>query len=102
MNTSKFKGWVHDRIGWPQDQTGAWHIAQDFSDAYCKEIVGEDRIVLPRKTLWLKKGDHHRLDCEALQVFLAFLKGVPLLPPPPDDDDDAGSSLADLAKKLNG
>ncbi len=81
-----FKAWVHDRLGWPQDQPGAWHLPNDIDEDYCKQIVAEQRMRLPSgRVHWVMAGRHnHYLDCEALQVFLAHVEGVrnlkPLIP----------------------
>lgn len=85
-----FKGWVHDRLGWPQDQAGAWHLpgrAEDGEFApgtedYCKQIVGEQRMRLPSgRVQWIRTGENHYLDCEALQALLAQLENIRGLKP---------------------
>lgn len=82
-----FKGWLHERLAWPQDQTGSWHIPvkteDKFEDDYCRQLVAEHRVKLPSgRTKWLRvHQDNHYLDCEYLQVFLAFLFRVGDLSP---------------------
>lgn len=85
-----FKTWVHDRIKWPQDQPGAWHLPREIGEDYCRQIVAEQRMRLPSgKVTWVKRGVNDFLDCEALQVLLAHIEGVRYLkpedqtPPPP-------------------
>lgn len=83
IDDKHFKGWVHDRIGWPQDQPGAWHLPSGMDEDYCKQLVAEQRMRLPSgRVQWLKVGkDNHYLDCEALQAFLAHVEGVRNLRP---------------------
>lgn len=87
LDAAYFKSWVHDRIVWPQDQPGAWHVPGDIDEEYCRQIVAEQRIRLPSgRTQWVRASkDNHYLDCEALQVFLAHIEGVRNLhrPAPP-------------------
>lgn len=84
------KAWVQDRFAWPQDQAGAWHIPGRAADGefppgteeYCKQLVGEARMRLPSgRAQWVRTGENHFLDCEALQVFLAHIEGVRHLRP---------------------
>jgi phage terminase large subunit GpA-like protein len=88
-----FKAWVHDRIGWPQDQPGAWHLPSDIDEDYCKQVVAEQRMRLPSgRVQWMRvHKDNHFLDCEWQQVFLAHVAGVKHLRP---IVDDAGSAPA--------
>lgn len=84
-----FKGWVHDRLRWPQDQPGSWHLFKGIDDDYCRQLVGEQRMRLPSgKVHWVKTGVNDWLDAEALQVLLAHIENVRYLkhddgkPPP--------------------
>lgn len=78
LDAGYFKAWVHDRVGWPQDQPGAWHLPRDIDEDYCKQIVAEQRMRLPSgRAQWVRTSkDNHYLDCEAMQVFLAHVEGV--------------------------
>lgn len=77
-----FKGWVHDRVKWPQDQPGAWHLARKVGADYCRQLVNEQRMNLPSgKKMWVKSGTNDFLDCEALQVLLAHIMNVRYLKP---------------------
>ena len=79
-----FKTWVHERITWPQDQVGSWHIPQDLAEDkvkgvdFAKQITAEHKIRLAsNRTKWIKvRVDNHYLDCEYLQAFLAHLLRV--------------------------
>lgn len=90
VDTAYFKAWVHDRLVWPQEQPGAWHLPGQMpsgewpsgSEDYAKQIVGESRLRLPSgRTQWVRTGENHFLDCEALQAFLAHVEGVRNLQP---------------------
>lgn len=77
-----FKGWVHDRIKYPQDQPGAWHLGRGVGDDYCRQLVAEQRMRLPSGvTDWVKSGVNDFLDAEALQSLLAHIEGVRFLKP---------------------
>lgn len=80
-----FKGWVHDRTRWPQDQPGAWHLGKGVGDDYARQIIGEQRMRLPSGHVqWVRSGTNDYLDAEALQVLLAHLEGVRYLKPTDD------------------
>jgi phage terminase large subunit GpA-like protein len=78
-----FKGWVHDRVRWPQGQPGAWHLPRGVGEDYCRQLVGESRMRLASgKTVWVKRSTNDMLDAEAIQVLLANMHGVKNLQPP--------------------
>lgn len=77
-----FKGWVHDRIPWPQDQSGSWHLPMMIGEDYCRQLVGEQRMRLASgKNHWVKTSCNDFLDAEALQALLAHIEGVRYLKP---------------------
>jgi len=80
IDHSHYKSKVHDAIGRSDDQNDAprlWHICSAFSDTYCKEVVGESRIVLPSGRMkWHRTRANHALDCEYMQYALADILGV--------------------------
>lgn len=77
VRTNQFKGWVHDRMAWPLDAANRWVMADDTPEEYVKQLLGEYRVKKPDGSeVWHVRGANHWLDCEALQVFLAYLKGV--------------------------
>jgi phage terminase large subunit GpA-like protein len=75
IDTDYFKSWLHERIRWPTDAAGAWHLPYDVSDDFCKQITSEARIRLPSgRVQWMQKSkENHYLDCEALQAAAAHL-----------------------------
>lgn len=101
LDHSYFKSWVHDRLLWPQDQPGAWHLPVDVPDDYCRQLVAEQRMRLPSGGVqWVKSGVNDYLDCEALQAFLAHVEGIRTLRP--DSVPSTESTLEELGRSLNG
>ncbi|MDQ0422300.1 phage terminase large subunit GpA-like protein [Peteryoungia aggregata LMG 23059] len=69
LDTDYFKSWVQQRVRWLDDQPGAWHLPEDITEDYCRQIVSEARTRAPGgKVKWVQKArDNHYLDCEAMQ-----------------------------------
>lgn len=84
LDTDYFKSWVHERIRWPADKTGAWYLPSDTTDDYCKQVVAEARVKKPTgQPEWVARSrENHFLDCEALQAALAHLLNVHLISAP--------------------
>jgi len=78
LDTDHWKSWVHERLRWPDDQAGAWHLPADVDDDYCKQVVSESRRKLPSgRVRWEEKSRHnHYLDCEAMQAAAAYMLNV--------------------------
>lgn len=95
-----FKGWVHDRLNYPETEPGGWLLPRAVGEDYCKQVVGEQRMkTAAGRVIWVKRGANDWLDAEAMQVFLAHIEGVRNILPPSDDDPDEG--LAAVARSLN-
>jgi phage terminase large subunit GpA-like protein len=78
INTDWCKLWVHERIRWPSDQPGAFHLASDTSDDYCLQLVSEARIRKPSgRAVWVAQSrSNHYLDCEAMAYAAGYLLNV--------------------------
>jgi len=78
VDTGYFKGLVHSRIDWPQDQPGAWHLPADIIDDYAKQLIAESKITLPSgKISWVRHDrENHALDCEAYAAAAARMLGI--------------------------
>jgi phage terminase large subunit GpA-like protein len=78
VDTGYFKGLVHSRIDWPQDQPGAWHLPADVSEEYARQVVAESKITLPSgKVVWKRHDrENHALDCEVYAAAAARMLGV--------------------------
>lgn len=74
VNTDYFKRWIHERIEREPGLPGGFHLPEDVSDDYCKQLVSEARIVKPSgKVVWQRIfKDNHYFDCEVLQVAGAY------------------------------
>jgi phage terminase large subunit GpA-like protein len=75
LDTDYFKSWVHERIRWPTDAPGGWHLPYDITDDYCQQITSEARIRRPSgQVRWMPKSkENHFLDCESMQAAAAHL-----------------------------
>ncbi len=78
LDTDYWKSWVHERLQYPDDKPGAWHLYEDAPDDYCKQIVSEARVVSDSgKAVWLVRSrENHFLDCEALQAAASWLMNM--------------------------
>lgn len=94
LNTDYLKSWVQQRLDWPEDQPGGFHISIDATEDYCKQLVSEARVVKPSgHSTWVKvRRDNHYLDCEALAHAGAELLKVGLLKEGPPPQGKAPSS----------
>lgn len=75
LDTDHWKSWVHERIRWPGDQPGAWHLPHDIDDDYCRQIIAEARVRRPSgRHQWVQRSkENHFLDLEAMQAAAAYL-----------------------------
>jgi phage terminase large subunit GpA-like protein len=89
LDTDHWKQWVHERIRWREDKPGAWLLPKGMDDDYCKQVVGEARVVDPKgKPEWIERGrSHDYLDCEAMQAAAGYMLNVQRVPLPKRDDD---------------
>jgi phage terminase large subunit GpA-like protein len=78
LDPDHFKSWVHERLEWPSDKPGAWHLYEGVSEDYCKQIVSEVRVVAPSgKAAWVQRSrENHFLDCEALQAAASWVMNM--------------------------
>lgn len=78
LDVNFFKSWVHARVRWPVDAPGGWHLYQDITEDYCRQIVSEARVKKPGGGFaWVEKSrNNHFLDCEALAYAAAYMAGV--------------------------
>lgn len=78
LDTDYFKRFVHERLRWPVTESGAFHLPEDVSDDYLKQLVSEARIRRPGgKPKWVRRfKDNHYFDCEAMNAAAAWFLGV--------------------------
>lgn len=85
LDTDFFKTWLHARFDWPEDKPGGFHLCQDATDDYCKQLASEAKKVDPEtgRTEWVRvRKDNHYFDCEVLNVASAHILQMHLLRPP--------------------
>jgi phage terminase large subunit GpA-like protein len=82
LDTDYFKARVFERIRWPHDQPGAWHLPHDASEDYCRQIVSEARVRLASgRVKWVRRSkENHFLDLEAMQCAAAHLINAGRIP----------------------
>lgn len=78
LDTDHWKSFVHERLAWPLDQSGAFHLHQDIDEDYCRQLVAEVRVVTDSgKPQWVVKStSNHFLDCEAMNAAAAYMLNV--------------------------
>ncbi len=77
IDTDYFKSFVYSRFEWPLDQPGRWHLPENVTEEYLKQVTGESRVVKPSGAVtWVKIRDNHLLDCEAYNVLAAHIMQV--------------------------
>jgi phage terminase large subunit GpA-like protein len=82
LDSDYFKSRVFERIRWPSDQPGAWHLPHDASEDFCRQIVSEARVRLASgRVKWVRRSkENHYLDCEAMQCAAAHLINAGRIP----------------------
>ena len=78
LDTDHWKSWVHERLRWPDDRIGGWHVFKGVDDDYCHQLVSEARLKHPTgKIEWVQRSRaNHFLDCEAMQAAAGYLLNV--------------------------
>jgi phage terminase large subunit GpA-like protein len=74
LDTDHWKSWVHERLRYPADKLGAWHLHEETPDEFCQQIVSEARVTSPTgQPVWVQRSrENHFLDCEALAAAAGF------------------------------
>jgi phage terminase large subunit GpA-like protein len=75
LDTDRWKSFVHEKVKWPDDSPGAWHLFADVSDDYCRQIVSESRVIHESgRVEWVRRNkENHFLDCEAMQGAASYM-----------------------------
>lgn len=97
LDTDHWKQWVHERIRWDVEQSGAWHLPGDITDDYCMQMVSEARIrTASGQPKWVQRAkDNHFFDCEAMQAAAgSMINAIHLR-----DAEDARIMRGNMAKK---
>jgi phage terminase large subunit GpA-like protein len=82
LDTDHWKSWVHERLRWPEDHIGGWHVFNGIDDDYCHQLVSEARLKQPTgRVEWVQRSrDNHFFDCEAMQAAAGYLLNVQRIP----------------------
>jgi len=82
LDTDHWKSWVHERLRWPDDHIGGWHVFRGVDDDYCHQLVSEARLKKPTGQVeWVQRSrDNHFFDCEAMQAAAGYLLNVQRIP----------------------
>jgi phage terminase large subunit GpA-like protein len=82
LDTDHWKSWVHERLRWPEDHIGGWHVFNGVDDDYCHQLVSEARLKQPTgRVEWVQRSrDNHFFDCEAMQAAAGYLLNVQRIP----------------------
>ena len=82
LDTDHWKSWVHERLRWPEDKIGGWHVPRGVDDDYCHQLVSEARLKQPTgRVEWVQRSRHnHFFDCEAMQAAAGYLLNVQRIP----------------------
>lgn len=94
INTDFFKRWIHARVRWPLDKSGGWHLHQQTTEDYCKQIVAEQLVMKASGRMSWKQvaRSNHYLDCEVNATCAGLSIGVHKLLPavlPVESDNSA-------------
>lgn len=78
LDSGYWKGFVQERLRWPVDQPGAFHLSQDATDDYCQALVSEAPVRKPGGGwIWVPRTrNNHFLDCEAMAAAAGYLAGA--------------------------
>lgn len=78
LDSDHWKSWVHERLMWPLDKPGAWHINRDATEDYFRQLVSEVRVRSPTLApIWIERGrSHDYLDAEAIAAAAGFMLNV--------------------------
>lgn len=85
LDSDHLKTWLHSRINWPADaELGRWTLPEDTSEDYCDQMASEH--VLTKASgarVWIapRRARNHLLDCEAINVAMAYHANLELLTP---------------------
>lgn len=78
LDSGYWKSWVHERLAWPLDQPGGWHLHEQISEDYCRQLVAEAMVRGPGgKPVWIERArDNHYLDVEAMNAAAGYMLNV--------------------------
>jgi len=102
VNTDFFKRWIHARIRWPEEQSGGWHIHNETTEDYCRQMVSEELVTRASsgRMIWvIRDRNNHYFDCEVNAVASAYSLNVHKLPPLKEKKTGKSSTPDQVSKK---
>jgi phage terminase large subunit GpA-like protein len=83
INTDFFKRWIHARIKWPEGAPGGWHLHNQTTEDYARQLVAEELVTRASsgRMVWvIRSKDNHFFDCEVNATCAAWSINVHKLP----------------------
>lgn len=91
LSSDFFKSLVISRIRTPLNAPGAFHVHDQVSEDYCKQLTSEARIIVEGRPRWVRRSRaNHFLDCEALCAAIGYALNVQRIPEGVQRDSDDG------------
>lgn len=83
INTDYFKRWLHARVRWPAGQPGGWHLHNETTEDYCRQIVAEELVLKASgRAMWVRRSrQNHYLDAEVCATAAGYSINVHKLAP---------------------
>ena len=79
INTDFFKRWIHARIKWPDGAPGGWHLHNQTTEDYARQMVAEELVTRASsgRMVWvIRSKDNHYIDCEVNATCAAWSLNV--------------------------
>jgi len=102
INNDYFKTWVHTRVERDPSLPGGWHIAEDYTGDYCKQVVDESKVIKPSGKIvwWSRARNNHYFDCETMNVAQAFSRNLHMKSPGPPKGAAPGGEKTKVKKAI--
>ena len=70
LDTNYCKSFVYARIDPPEGMPDLWHLPNDITEDYCRQVTAEAPVNKPSgQVVWIRnRKANHKLDCEGMQV----------------------------------
>ena len=85
INVGYWAAWLYGRIRWTPGAPGAWHVHDQISEDFARQVTNEQMVqTASGGVAWVKTGNrsNHFGDCERLAAAAAYIENVESLPPP--------------------
>ena len=105
LNTDFFKRWIHGRIKWPLDQSGGWHLHNQTTEDYARQVVAEELVTRASsgRMVWVVRDrNNHYLDCEVNAVAAAYSLNMHKLQELGEEEAAESSSAPEVSRESSG